>query len=236
VNDAKLARIRALLSKAESTDFEAEAQTYREKAFALMAEHGIEEAMLAASGAVTDDIETRVIVIPAPYALDKVYLLNAIAQPLNGHVVRYKGTADMYVKLTGYASDLERIELLYTSLLLQQASGAAREMRSGWNAAQTRSNRKAWMLGFAHEVYARLKAANTVAQTAAEASTGTSTALVLRDRSKAVEEASKAANGRIRKGGARKLNGNGYTEGRAAGARADLGHRRVGGTRRALQG
>jgi hypothetical protein len=52
VDERILARVRALLAKAESTNYPAEAETFTAGAHALMARHSIDHALLAAAGRV----------------------------------------------------------------------------------------------------------------------------------------------------------------------------------------
>jgi hypothetical protein len=66
------------------------------------------------------------------------------------------------------------------------------------------------------------------------ATDGTSTALVLRDRGAQVDQAVRAAHPGLRTMRRRALSGSGRSDGYGAGTRADLGARRVGGTRAAL--
>ncbi len=77
-----LARIRALLAKAESTTFEEEAHAFTAKAQELMTRHAIDVAMLGASAGSDAAISTehRMIRIEQPYADPKISLLGAVAR------------------------------------------------------------------------------------------------------------------------------------------------------------
>lgn len=239
MNESKLARVRALLAKAENTDFPAEAETYREKAYALIAEYGIDEALAFAEGKTRDEIGKAEIWIENPYGRDKVALCASVYQPLGLRVVYFNSARDgkpgYKVVAVGYQSDLERAEILYTSLLVQ----AFRELNyapKGQVAARSTSNRKTFLVGFSYVIRQRLiEAAACAAERVHEVSTGVSTALVLVDRKTAVAQAFTEAFPHTKKV-SRKLSGNGYAAGKEAGARADLGNKRVGGNRRALQG
>ena len=74
----------------------------------------------------------RVVVLDAPYALDKASLLSGVAHALRCQAVRrirYVGpdaTKQVSIHLFGFDSDLARVELLFTSLLLQATSRLAR--------------------------------------------------------------------------------------------------------------
>lgn len=233
-----LARVRALLAKAESTEHAAEAETYNAKARDLIARHGIDEALAFAAGRTRDSIERRVLYTEAPYALDKVGLLNAVYDPLNCRTVRHGGKyRDGRIKVTvvGYSADLDRAELLYTSLLLQAVHGAAREVGTRGHASRTAADRRAWLAGFASAVRGRLTVAEREARDAATGEAdGPSTAVVLADRTTAVERDLAAAFPNLRQS-YRSLSGSGYGAGHAAGQRADIGGKRVGGARAALR-
>lgn len=228
MNDAKLSKIRALLAKAEATDFPAEAETYRDKAYALITEYGIDEALAFAEGKTRDEIGRAEFLVEAPYALDKVVLLVGVYSALGAQVVRFSRGKDQKVVIVGYQSDLDRAEILYTSLLVQ----AFCELQASW--ARSVSDRKTFLSGFANEIHRRLKeAAVRAAEQTQESAAGTSTALVLVDRKAAVQHAFAEAFPNTKKV-KRTLRGDGYAAGKAAGARADLGGKRVGGHRRAL--
>lgn len=133
--------------------------------------------------------------------------------------------------LFGYASDLERVEVLFTSLLIQATNGMARTpVPVGEN---TRSFRVSWLTGFRRAVITRLRQAERRArdQVTTErrqaGTTGPSVALVLVDRSRAVDGALNQVYPRLRKGHARTINGSGYQSGYSAGTRADLGGPRI---------
>ena len=81
-----LEKVRALLAKAESTEFAEEAAAFTAKAQAIMAAHSITLAML--EGASPDDGPASLrIVQEAPYASQKSTLLSAIARPNQCRVV-----------------------------------------------------------------------------------------------------------------------------------------------------
>src|SRR3546814_127112 len=74
-NDPWLRRVQAMLAKAESTQFPAEAEALLAKAQELMSRHAIDEAMLQSAGrAASDAVTTTVVVTTAPYAGAKASL------------------------------------------------------------------------------------------------------------------------------------------------------------------
>jgi hypothetical protein len=241
----KLAQIRALLAKAQSTEFEHERDALNAKANALIAKYGIDEALAQAQDASRHEVQVRELVVEGPYAGDKSRLAHSIYVVLGAKTIRVGGARrtsagiplgknDILIKIFGYDSDLDRAEILYTSLLIQAIHGMATEAVAGYSARGTMANRRAWLAGFINAVYTRLLAAESRAKSAAqaeqEASGGMSTALVLVDRAKSVEDAFTLAHvgTKITKGRT-SYSGHGYSRGIAAGQRADIGAGRVGG-------
>lgn len=188
-------------------------------------------------------------VLDAPYAADTADLLAAVATRLRCATVRRTrrervpggphgrgGDREFSVHLFGHASDLERSELLFTSLLLQSAHGLAR------TAVPEREHkaafRRSWLAGFRLAVGRRLDEAERRAEAEAEARyarAGTSTGLVLADRTAVVTAATDNAYPHLGPVRRRSLSGSGTQQGWAAGQRANLGGTALRG-RRALAG
>lgn len=231
-----LARVRGLLAKAESTEFVDEAEALTAKAAELIAKYGIDRALLASAGKVRDEIGQMRLTIDSPYAMDKCVLLNSIAMALRCHCLRRarKGSP-VTMAVIGYESDLERVELLYTSLLLQATRQAA-NLRPPCG-VKLISYRKSWLSGFSLSISERLIAAERRA--AADTSgtpEGVSTELVLVDRRTQVDQEFARRYPKTTTTKRRKMGINGYDHGRAAGQRADLGNGRVGGRKTAIGG
>ena len=223
-----LDKIRKILAKAEDpacTPAEAEALT--DMATKLMAKYGVERAMLAASEPTSDKIVTRRFEIDNPYAMDKCALLHRIAKPLRCETVRYRGydrnnKRTYYMKVVGFESDIERVEMLFTSLLVQAAHALAVTPVPYWE--NTASFRKSWYDGFSGAINVRLQKAEREAIKAAEpTSTGPSTELVVADRRSQVQVAYAQEFPNVRPGRARNLNGSGHGAGYRAGQDANLG-------------
>jgi hypothetical protein len=240
--DPILDKVRKLLAKAEDSGCTpAESEAFTAKATELIAKYGIDRAMLAAADPTSDIPGDRIIYVDAPYARDKVQLLNNIAHALRCKSVQRKTINGMRVHVFGFASDLERVDLLYTSLLVQSAHAlAVAEVPRYENTAAWR---RSWMLGFSSAIYGRLiKAEQRAEQTADSAagtsgSTGPSVALVLVDRSSAVERAMAEAYPKVKKARRRQLSGDGEFDGIRAGRRANLGGTGLGqSSQRALGG
>ena len=214
--DPLLARVRKLLAKAEDPACTpAEAEAFTAKATELIAKYGVDQAMLAAEDPSRDPVGDRVVPLDAPYALDKAGLLAAVAVPLRCRVVR-KTSGGVRVHLFGHAADLERVELLFTSLLVQAAHGlAAVPVPAHEHPA---AFRRSWLAGFAHAIGVRLREAERAAEQAAPGS-----ALVLVHRSDLVERRMAEAYPILRTASRRRLAGGGLEQGYAAGQAASLG-------------
>lgn len=233
-----LAKVRKILAKAEDPAATPdEAETYTAKAAELIAAYGIDQALLAESRPGSDVVGDRVVVLEAPYALDKAGLLAGVAAALRCQPVqrtRYvDGAKQLSMHLFGYESDLARAELLYTSLLLQASSLLQRTpVPPGEHVA---AYRRSWLAGFGAAVVRRLRDQERRAEARASQqdgpSTGRSVSLVLADRSVAVRRAVQEEYPHLSRGQARSLSGSGGTAGYLAGQRADLGGARVGGAR-----
>jgi hypothetical protein len=237
-SDAVLDKVRKILAKAEdAAATPEEAETYTAKAAELIAAYGIDRALLAETAPGSDAVGDRVVVLDAPYALDKANLLSGVALALRCQAVqrtRYDaGAKELSMHLFGFESDLGRAEVLYTSLLLQATSLLRRAfVPPGESVA---AYRRSWLAGFTTAVVRRLhesedRAADTAqaAQSDGDATGVRSVSLVLADRSVAVRGAMEREYPHLRKAQARSLSGSGGRSGFLAGQRADLGGVRVG--------
>ena len=226
--DALLGRIRKLLAMAEAEGLgDAARETYNAKAAALIAQYGVDRALLEDSQPGTFAAADLELVVDPPYARDKAQLLAAVALPLGCRLVhrtRRTGTAAVHSgHLFGMPADLERVQLLFTSLLVQQALGLALAIPPEYEDA--RAFRRSWIAGFAAAVHDRLVAAERVAKERAEAGRGSgrSVELVLADRGARVDAHVVAVYPRLRSMRSRQLSGSGRRAGYQAGERADLG-------------
>jgi hypothetical protein len=95
----------------------------------------------------------------------------------------------------GYPADLEFVEVLYTSLLVQATSAmaAAGPQVDGAGRSRTRSFRQAFLLSYAARIGERLRAAGKAAEAEAVEVHGQVLVPVLAGRSAAVEEACASA-------------------------------------------
>ncbi|TDC79998.1 DUF2786 domain-containing protein, partial [Micromonospora sp. KC606] len=218
MSEAMLSKVRKLLAQAEDPACTpAESAAFTEKATELIARYGVDRALLAARDPTTDPVGDRVVDVVAPYARDKAGLLAAVADPLRCRCVRRRHGHAFALHLFGFASDLERVDLLYTSLLVQAAHAlAGTPVPAGEHPA---AFRRSWLAGFARVIGERLRAAEAGA--AAEQG-GPSMALVLADRSDRVAGRVTELYPRLRTAPPRRLAGSGFGAGEAAGRRARL--------------
>ena len=235
-----LERVRKLLAKAEADGVTtAEAQALTAKAAELMAKYGIDRALLAARQPDTDKPGNRIVDIYNPWARVQAHLLCGLAAALRCQCILLPCEAGQRVHMFGYASDLERADVLYTSVLVQMWHGlVATDVPAG--ARSVRAWRRSWLLGFAAAVIARVQAAERDAErsaSAAAAGDGSSgAALVLADRALMIRQHVARAYPVTRTARVT-YSGSGYRDGYAEGRRADIGAGRVGGRRaRALTG
>ena len=160
VADPLLARVRKLLAKAEDAGVTAaEAQALTAKAAELMAKYGIDRALLAAARPETDRPADRVIDVGNPWARIQAHLLCGLASALRCQcVILPRPGPGSRIHMFGFASDLERTDVLYTSLLVQMWQGLAAAPVPAWSRSP-RAWRRSWLLGFAAAVVARVHAA-----------------------------------------------------------------------------
>jgi len=181
-----LRRVRALLAKAESTSFEEEAQALTAKAQQLMTRHAIDRAALAAkSGGRQAPVGVR-LGVDDPYAQAKAILLGQVAHANRCQAVWSKDLG--FSTVIGFIEDLDDVELLYTSLLVQaqvtMASMGSRRTADG--RSRTRTFRRSFLEAFAIRIGQRLHEASEEAEGLAVGEHGRSLLPVLADRRQAV--------------------------------------------------
>jgi hypothetical protein len=224
----KLATVRKLLAKAERAATAAESEIYTAKAVELMARHGIDAALLAAADPGRDEIGPLRIAMQDPYSAGKARLLGWTAAALGCRWVLHGAWAGKVAAVTvfGHASDRERVEVLYTSLLLQATAQLVR-IRPPWPGESVAAYRRSWLEGFAAQVHRRLVEAEERAAGAAarapDGSPGRGVALVLADRRRHVDQQFATEFPGLATLRPSVLSGSGRGAGALAGQRADLG-------------
>jgi hypothetical protein len=216
VDERMLGKIRALLAKAESTEFPEEAEALSTRAQELMARYSIDHALLAAETGSKDKPEPRRIPVDNPYEAPKLHLLNVVADANRCKAIfmRQVGMATVL----GFAADLDAVELLFTSLLVQATSAM---VRAGSRSGRTRSFRQSFLIAYSVRIGERLTEATAAAEQAvAEEEPQRNLLPVLASREREVTEAVESMFTNVtRSRGLRATDEEGWASGRAA---ADL--------------
>lgn len=229
--DAQLARIRKLLAKAEDIGATpAEAEAFTAKATQLMAAYGISRAMVAAADPSSDIAADRVVRLDALYALDKANLLCSLAVPLRCRCVRRvdypHDRKEISVHLFGYESDLDRVMLLFTSLLVQAANALKALPIPPFE--HPAAFRRSWLAGYSAAIHSRLVQAESEAAEGHDTGPASPLAVVLAGRDAVIGRRIRQEYPHLSTGRARSLSGSGGSAGYAAGQRAHLGSGRRG--------
>ena len=185
-----LSKIRALLAKAESTEFTEEAEALSARAQELMAKYSIAHALLAAEAGRKDEPASRRLPVDSPYEGPKAQLLEEVAKANRCRAVWYKSLGMSAV--IGFPADLDAVELLFTSLLVQANTAMLRAgaKRDRYGRSRTRTFRQSFLMSYAIRIGERLAGATGDAerQVAAEAP-GQDLLPVLAARDQAVDDA-----------------------------------------------
>ena len=231
-----LARIRALLAKAESTEFAEEAEALSARAQELMAKYSIDHALLAAESGREQAPGGRRIAVDNPYEAPKATLLQTVAQANRCRVVWSKEIG--LVTVIGFPADLDAVELLFTSLLVQANTAMLRAggKQDAYGRSRTRAFRTSFLVSYAIRIGERLSAAAGHAEQEAVAeqragtaaggggSRGTDLVPFLAARHQAVDDAVDEMFGATltRSRAVRATDAEGWTSGRAAADLASL--------------
>src|SRR5438067_4370765 len=160
VDEKMLARVRALLAKAESTQFPEEAEALSAKAQELMSRYSFERALVEPGE--RRQGSARRFWLENPYLAAKSSLISAVASANRCRAVSYEKLG--FVALVGHEVDLDIVELLATSLLVQatEAMLAAGRQISRTGQSRTRSFRQSFLIAYATRIRERLTEADRV--------------------------------------------------------------------------
>ncbi|MFF3689902.1 DUF2786 domain-containing protein [Streptomyces sp. NPDC002187] len=153
-----LSRVRALLAKAEATGYPEEAEALTAKAQELMARHSIDDALLAARTHSPETPSACRIGVDAPYETAKAILLDAVASANRCRAVW--NSAFGFSTVVGFEGDLESVELLHTSLLVQGTTAMTRAeaaQRAGGR-KRTKTFRQSFLMAYATRLGEHLSA------------------------------------------------------------------------------
>ena len=156
-SDRVLEEVRALLVEAESTDLEAEVVTA--EAQVLLARHRFDRALRAGDGSVpAEEVVARRVAVGDPYADAKASLLAGVCVA-NGTRAVWTEEAG-FTTVFGHPADIDVVEELFASLLVQSARAMRREgsKRDRFGRSRTTRFRRAFLQTSAQRVASRLRA------------------------------------------------------------------------------
>lgn len=227
-----LDRVRKLFAKAEGVAGTPEAEALLERAYALLAKYGVDEA-LARSGPDSPPGEVIVLdhVVSGRYQPDQVGLVSSLAAAMHCRAVTATlGDGARVVYVVGVRRHVERVGMLAGALTAVMLATAARQRPSPGVSAVT--HRKSFMTGFSFEVGRRLEAAERGA--VADSHDAAGAGLVLRSDAHRADEGMRRRFPSAVRSSRRRVGTSGIEEGRRAGSSVDLGGRRFDGERRQL--
>lgn len=233
-----LIRIEKLLAKGDDQSCTLpEREAFQNKAFALMERHRIDRSQVGGHLAADDVITTiGVGAFNGIYGRVRIQIVDAVARANDVQLfwTGYQNYRNLMAY--GFKSDIERMIPLANRLLADADLRVQLEPKS-YDMKDTIRQRRGFFQGYGDAVAARLRAARKEAEAEAEAEgvDVASTALVLVDRKRQVNDALREAHGRLKSAGG--INGgghSGYGAGSAAGERADLSNRNQVGSRKAI--
>jgi hypothetical protein len=224
-----LQKVRALLAKAEATPFDAEAEAFTKKAQELITRYRIDRALVDAREPRARELPiTRRISVDDPYVMAKVVLLSNTANVNDCRAVWPKPRR--VVEVFGMVDDLDAVEELFTSLLLQ-AIGALRRAGSKQDAfgrSRTTAFRRAFLLSFAVRIGQRLRETVDATVDAAAVETGVALVPIFAARAEAAEALARANHPHVRPIRASVRDAEGWHSGAAFADQADLSvHRKL---------
>ncbi|HEY6422756.1 MAG TPA: DUF2786 domain-containing protein, partial [Pseudonocardiaceae bacterium] len=160
VDQKVLTRVRGLLAKAESTTFPDEAEALSAKAQELMSRYSLEQIVVdTAPGSDPLPATARRLWLDSPYVAAKALLVGAVAGANRCRTVLSEKLG--FTTVIGDEVDLEIVELLTTSLLVQatraMVSAGSQTTRAGQS--RTRSYRQSFLIAYATRIGERLTAA-----------------------------------------------------------------------------
>lgn len=156
VDEKMLARVRALLAKAEATDYPEEAEALSAKAQALMVRHSLREALADHDRGRAAIAATRRMWIDNPYVAAKVALVQSVTEANRCRTAWMKDLG--CVVIVGAETDLDLVDLLTTSLLVQanRAMLVAGRMHDIRGQSRMKSFRFSFLVAYATRIGERL--------------------------------------------------------------------------------
>ena len=235
-DDHRLALVRALLAKAEASDYPEEAEAFTAKASELIARYAIDDALLWADDTSSSTPEELRLVVLAPYLPQKAVLVSAVARAQGCRAVRLParpGERREVISVIGFPSDLRWVETMVTSLLVQLTTAMLEQSPRGVSSSTSAGWRRSFIVGFADTVAERLHQdrAERARTVEAEPARG-SASLVLVEREQHVAGEFRRRFPHVRSSWASSgSSSSGAAAGRRAGREASLARGSVGGVR-----
>lgn len=224
-------RVRKLLALAEDRGTPlAEAEAASTKAAKLMMEYNIDAALISFKAQVYLMPVDKKFTVDNPFSLPKGILLTGISKAFSCRAIRTRDSYDggSVYHLFGFENDLNSVNVMYTSLLLQGSNDLILQKYYG-NTSKSYST--SFWKGFAYQAGQRLMEAN---KEVIRSSSEPGTDLVLRDRAKDVDRALKDVYPRVVSFKTSVSNGTAYNAGKSSANSANLHNRSSVSSRKAL--
>ncbi len=224
LDDRVLSKIRALLAKAESTQFPEEAESFTVKAQEFMTRYSIDQAMLEAGSSEHHEANAKRVHLESPYTDAKASLLGVVATANQCRAILDPKLG--FVTLFGFDSDLHIVMLLFTSLLSQATSAmvaAERVVAKKSPTNKTRSFRQSFLVAYAVRIGQRLREAAARSQAEAAADLGDTFLPVLASKEESVDKRTNEAFPKVVRRTQRVSNAAGWEAGKLAADQAQLG-------------
>ena len=160
VDEKALGKVRALLAKAEATEFPDEAEALSAKAQDLMSRYSLQEVLTHDDRGQVPVVGARRIWIENPYASAKTALVQVVSHANRCRAVWAERLG--FVTVVGCETDLALVELLTTSLLVQanRAMLSAGRRQSNNRHTRTRSFRQSFLVAYGQRIGERLDSAS----------------------------------------------------------------------------
>jgi hypothetical protein len=154
-----LDRVRALLRKAESTTFEAEADALTAKAQQLITRHALDDVLLRTDGPAAGGPVLRRVLLDDPYLAAKALLVHVVASA--NRCTSTFSPDSAWCSVVGHPGDLAATQVLVASLLTQAVAAMARTgtRRDARGRVRTRSFRRTFLEAYAVRIGDRLASA-----------------------------------------------------------------------------
>jgi len=225
-----ISRVQALIAKAESSAFPAEADAFMAKAQQLINDYAIDQARLV--GADPTSVGHTAIAMKGSYSKERSMIWGAVARANRCQVLTlsaYGSSKVTDLTLIGREQDRQLVRLLATSLELQ-ALQRLEDLDPHATLSSPVVQRRSFLRGFVAEVSQQLRRSGHTHAVVGEAA---QQALVL-----AADAVDRYVHDNFDVGTARRRSGRhdglAFSHGRRAGANADVGASRLGSNRRAL--